>query len=326
MENETPGRESETPEMESETPGGQYSEDRPAEAGEAPAPAPSTAYGAPATPHTPPSPPNGNGPAQTVLENLNKALQKANQEAAQSQELSKALQADVQALAAAYGDVDKAVEAYGKERSSLDQQRTERKEYIAKKDDLILSAIEDRKDEVDAFWDAVGTEIETLVNRLEQNETTLVGRTRAYEDKQRAVQKAQEKFDKIKNRQAALGDWLKQLAALKTGIEAAEDKGDAVGLYVRFREYKRLLDLIDENLSAVDDYRRQLELAWSELKKRKDELRDAAKARTQAQNELELTKAELERLRKNRVTEVINRVPPAPASSRGPATTIGSRP
>jgi len=111
--------------------------------------------------------------------------------------------------------------------------------------------------------------------------------------------------------------------ALKTGIETASDAGDAVGMYVRFLEFKRVLALIGSNLPDPDTYRRELEDAWRELKTAKDKLRAAATERTNAQNALSRTQAELDRLRGSRVDEVVNRVSESPPS--GPAAAAGSR-
>jgi len=205
-----------------ETPGSQEYEDRPQPPGQG-AQAPAAA--APTPP--PPPPPdggdggdggdgngngNGSGTLQTVLDALNKALQKASQEAARSQEESKALDADVKALAAAYATVGKAVEAYGKNRPSLEQQRGAQKDYIDKQEDLILGAIDDRREEVDGVWGDVEKQIDHLGTQLDRDRATLVEKSRGYEDKQQAAQDAQAALDEVNNRQAIVNAWLQQLA------------------------------------------------------------------------------------------------------------------
>ena len=268
---------------------------------------------------SPPSPGavNGEGapPPKRLLDELNKAAQRASQEADKKQEKSQALKTDVAALTTADAEVSRTVEAYGKARPGLEQQRAEREDYIENKRDLILNAIGDRKDEVDNAWDEVRADIDALKVQLEERKTALEQRKRAYQDQQIAADEAQMDFDRAKNRLALLNGWLTQLTQLRTGIEAAEDASDEVGMYVRLLEYDRLVKReIPANLQPVDAYRRALQDAWRSLKQEKDALRDAATARTQAQNELEQTQAELDRLQPNRVDEVLTRVPEDPST------------
>jgi len=246
-------------------------------------------------------------PPGTILDNLNAALQDADATAAQSQQASQELQADLDELQREYDDLGKAVEGYANARASLTQQLDERRDYIEGKRQLISNAIDDQRDEVDQAWEAFDTRLKDLEQKRTQRWDELVKAEEERGKAERGRDQARQTFEELAGRQAVLTEQLKRLGDLKTGIEAADN--DAPGMYVRLKEHDREFAEAEVALTSVDEYRKDLEEAWSELEQAKTALRKANLDATSAQNRFDLAKAEFERLQPQRVDEVLKRLP-----------------
>jgi DNA repair ATPase RecN len=85
-------------------------------------------------------------------------------------------------------------------------------------------------------------------------------------------------------------------------------------MYVRLKEYDLELALVDADLKDVDGYRSEVQAAWSELEAAQRAVRQASAETTRVQSQYDVTTAELEQLRTNRVQEIQKRVA-APATS-----------
>jgi chromosome segregation ATPase len=271
---------------------------------------------------SPPAATSGGGAApakspKTILDELNTKLEEASAAASESREASDALKADIDALRKAYEGVGKAVEDYGKGHPSLQQQLSERKTYIDGKRPLIENAIDDRKDEADKAWDDFRKRLQDLEQQRQQQWDQLVQAQEDLRHKQQARDQANDAFEALKGRQAAIADRLKKLGDLKTYIEAAEDRNAADAMYVALREYDLQWRRASDDLKEVDAYRAELEAAWATLNERDAAVREAAQKRSHAQNAFDLTKAELERLRANRVEEILKLLVTTPTSASG---------
>jgi chromosome segregation ATPase len=259
-----------------------------------------------------------------ILDGLNAALQGAGATAAQSQQASEQLEADVTQLQREYDELGKAVEAYANGRSSLSQQLDERTAYIEGKRQLITSAIDERRGEVDDAWQAFESRLNALKEERSQLWDELIKAQEEQAKAERARDRATQTFEELLGRQAALTAQLTSLGDLRIGIEAADDANDALGMYVRLLEHNRVVAEVQGALrTSVDQYRSTLEEAWSAVADAKTALRKGRLDATTAQSRFDLTKAELERLRSQRVDGVLKQLP-EPAVTAGSAASSGA--
>jgi chromosome segregation ATPase len=257
---------------------------------------------------TPPSSPSDGGAPSTILDQLSAQLESATVAAAESEQASQALQADLEELQGAYDDLGKVVEGYARDRASLEQQRKEREAYIEAKRSLIESAIDDRKDEVDQAWTDLNDRLANLEQERAERWNEVVEAQAEHARQQTARDEAKGTFEDLKSRQATIADRLRRLEDLKSGIESAEDTNDPAGMYARLLEYDRELAEVASELKEVEAYRAEFENAWRMLEQAQAGLREATSALARAQNQFDVIKAQLERLAPNRVGEVLRRL------------------
>jgi hypothetical protein len=246
-----------------------------------------------------------------LLDELRVALQKADDDAEKERKKLDALEADLKALDKANQDAEKAIQQYAQGKANLDQQIRAAADYEALKAETVEAAVGKKKAAVDKAWDEMIAEETAKENQLKLDRTNLDAAIDKQTSQQRRVQVAQEQFDASKGRLTVLQQRVKFLGELQKGIEAAERESDAVKAYTVLREFRSKRRDAEKRSISVTEFRAELTNHWAALNDAQKVLRAVNLDLIVARQALELTTAQLNTLRADRVAATLKKIPPA---------------
>jgi len=204
-------------------------------------------------------------------------------------------------------DVDKIVNNYENVSSNFETDKIGLENYAKNKKPMIEGVIEeDKKEAVDGIITEVEekiTEIESITKGLHNNITNA---NKSLQDAQVSLKAKQESFDGLKNYQKVIHEQFQNLIELKKSIEVHDENSEIEEMYFLILE-------LENNLSktipkAPDFLESELYEKWEEMYTEKENLRTKENELKIAQNNYDTKQQELESLKKNRTTEILNKI------------------
>jgi DNA repair exonuclease SbcCD ATPase subunit len=275
----------------------------------------------PPGPGGPPAPPPA--PSETpseepseILEALRKALQ-------ERQAQAEALAADVQALQRhindldkANGDLGKAVEAYRAAYQILKERSSRVEDYLKQKRPALECVLpEQERTKLNQDFERYKAEVARLSSERQQAENRLESWAEKLKTHESALARAQQSYEDTRARPTILENRLKDIEALRTQLEAADDQGDYGRAWVLLLLMAYDKGWVDERLKPVADYEKELKTAWRTVRDEQVEFRDFAAELSELRSRIEALTTELEVLRANRVDKILKGFPAEPSSS-----------
>ncbi len=251
--------------------------------------------------------PNDKSPEDRLKE-LKDQLQQKDSQIGQATKERDALKTDVDALTKNVDEIKSTTNTFVQAATGLDADVKTLNAYYHTKEQMVEAALGDKKKDADAAIKKVDDDIKTKSDEVAALDGKAAAAKSDYDAAKQDRDAKQQAYDSQKNRQKELGDNIKTLKDDRAKIEQYDDKNKTASMYVVLRELKGVLD--GAAVPSPADFEKDLDKAWQELDKAKENVRQKTLAWESARDALAKAQAELKALEAGRVEAILKEVEP----------------
>ncbi|MFZ3167953.1 MAG: hypothetical protein WA130_10095 [Candidatus Methanoperedens sp.] len=217
---------------------------------------------------------------------------------------------DIAELEKSAKEVDQVIIDYDKVVGNIKQEKQALDIYCGDKWPGVKAANEKKEEEIKNSIKKVQDRIDNIKGRLnelegdEKNKGLIKSAEEKHSKAQKDLETKQNAYDNLKNTQKLIDNKIKSLKDLKKSIEEQEDKGNKANMYFLIKEMDKEKNGLE--IKEKDYLRKELNVAWKELKSAKEGFNKAEIELSNLKEEQKVNKKNLEDAEKSRKQDIFD--------------------
>lgn len=238
------------------------------------------------------------------LEDLNKELKTTEEVIVEKNKQKETLKKDISDLDKKIIEVNQVLKAYGQDIQNIEDQKKEFENYSKNNTKIIEKELGTKKAETDAKIAAFDEGTKNKTKKAKELETKYYEAKATFETADVAFKETEKEYNSLKNLKNEIADRLKELKSLKDLIDKTEEIAKK---YFLISCLNTLLNETKPIVKTKDELESELITKLEELDSKRDESRNAEKARNEAFEKYKPKKDELEKInRRDEILKILN--------------------